>query len=150
LANLNPQQRYELRVCWAAIQPTNFWIDVFEANEIIKDQQLLDHVTRFSLGRTDTPTQQATKNKSQSGLLFLRLVAAADFFTTNKTSMRHPPPVDVDIILDPYLANIFPRSLLPTAGYIIILAICSWYISGAVWTLLGRPGGETKEKSHAD
>jgi hypothetical protein len=34
--------------------------------------------------------------------------------------MRHPQPVDVDIILDPYLANIFPASLLPTAIYIVL------------------------------
>jgi hypothetical protein len=47
----------------------------------------------------------------------------------NKTLMEHVPPVFVDIILDPYLFNVFPRSLAPTAAYIVLLAIGSWYLS---------------------
>ena len=46
-------------------------------------------------------------------MLFLRVRAAADFFTTNKELMSSPPPVDVDLILDPYVSNVFPRSLGP-------------------------------------
>jgi hypothetical protein len=48
------------------------------------------------------------------------------------------PPVLVDIILDPYLLNIFPKSLVPTAGYLIILAFGSWFLSGLIWRLLIR------------
>lgn len=47
--------------------------------------------------------------------------------------MANPPPVEVDIILDPYLLNIFPRSLVPTAVYIIIVAVCAWVVSQLVW-----------------
>lgn len=47
----------------------------------------------------------------------------------NKTLMEHVPPVFVDIILDPYVFNIFPKSLVPTAVYIVILAIGSMYLS---------------------
>ncbi len=47
----------------------------------------------------------------------------------NQTLMESVPPVYADIILDPYIFNIFPRSLVPTAGYIVILAIVSWYLS---------------------
>jgi len=47
----------------------------------------------------------------------------------NQTLMESVPAVYVDIILDPYIFNVFPGSLVPTAGYIVILAIVSWYLS---------------------
>ena len=47
----------------------------------------------------------------------------------NETLMKHVPPVSVDIILDPYVLNVFPRSLVPTAAYIIILAIGGWFLA---------------------
>ncbi|KAI9781663.1 MAG: hypothetical protein M1835_004259 [Candelina submexicana] len=56
----------------------------------------------------------------------------------NQTLMKNVPPVDVDIILDPYLLNIFPKSLVPTAGYIAILAIVSWFVSGWIWERLRK------------
>jgi len=43
--------------------------------------------------------------------------------------MNHVPLVFVDIILDPYIFNVFPRSLVSTAAYIVLLAIGSWYLS---------------------
>ena len=46
-----------------------------------------------------------------SSTLFLRVFAAADYFTTNKTLMEQVPPVYVDIILDPFIFNIFPYEL---------------------------------------
>jgi hypothetical protein len=52
--------------------------------------------------------------------------------------MSDVPPVLVDVILDPYLLNVFPISLVPTAGYLIILAIGSWFLSGLIWQLLIR------------
>jgi hypothetical protein len=61
--------------------------------------------------------------------------------------MRHPQPVDVDIILDPYLANIFPASLLPTAIYIVVLAILALYISRWVWHSLQL---QSSIKQHTD
>ena len=50
--------------------------------------------------------------------------------------MSDVPPVLVDVILDPYLLNIFPQSLLPTAGYLIILAVGGWFVSGFIWKIL--------------
>lgn len=64
-----------------------------------------------------------------SSMLFLHILAAADYFTMNQTLMEDVPPVFVDIIVDPYVFNIFPRSLIPTASYITILAVGSWFLS---------------------
>ena len=65
--------------------------------------------------------------------------------------MQNVPPVNVDIsepdfalsslhdglialtVLDPFLLNILPRSLLPTGVYLIILAVFAWYLSGFIW-----------------
>ena len=37
------------------------------------------------------------------------------------------------IVLDPFLFNILPGSLLPTAVYLTILAILAWLVSGYIW-----------------
>ena len=83
---------------------------------------------------------------SKGTVLFLHVQAVADYFTTNKTLMQHPEPVDVDIILDPYLANVLPASLLPTAGYIIVLAVVAWFVSNKIAALL-KP---EQNKQHTD
>lgn len=92
----------------------------------------------------------------RSTTLFLRISAAADYFTTNLTLMQNVPPVQVDIsenppghldsiladsnrpVLDPFLLNVFPRSLLPTAGYLALIAIGAWYLSNIIWQCLNR------------
>ncbi|TKA74872.1 hypothetical protein B0A55_05040 [Friedmanniomyces simplex] len=137
LRNLNPNQRYEVRVCWAAIQPTNFWLDVYNTSHAFDTPKLIQSLAAFSEAQPaiDLP-QDIGSGSSEESLLFLRVQAAADFFTTNKTLMSSPPAVDVDIILDPYLANAFPRSLLPTAIYIVALAIGAWILSGVIWKRL--------------
>lgn len=71
-------------------------------------------------------------------MLLLQIHSAADYYTMNKTMMDQVPPVLVDIILDPYLLNIFPRSLVPTAGFILALAIGSWFLSGFISSQLHR------------
>lgn len=68
-----------------------------------------------------------------ASVLFLQIYAAADYFTLNETLMSEVPPVLVDVILDPYIGNIFPKSLLPTALYIGILALLSWFLSDSIW-----------------
>jgi hypothetical protein len=65
----------------------------------------------------------------EASVLLLQILAAADYFTTNKTLMDEVPPVFVDIILDPYILNVLPRSLVPTVGYIVVVAIVSWFIA---------------------
>lgn len=43
--------------------------------------------------------------------------------------MKTPPPVLVDLVLDPYLYNVVPRSLVPTAGYLVIVGIVTWFVA---------------------
>jgi hypothetical protein len=41
-------------------------------------------------------------------------------------------------VLDPFLLNILPQSLVPTALYITVLAIGSFFLSGAIYSWLAN------------
>jgi hypothetical protein len=147
LRHLGPRQRHEVRVCWAATQPTNFRLDVFDIHQLLTNPDLFAAASKSAVELSDEwdPSAQDTVATA----VVLRIRAAADFFTTDKTRMQFPPPVDVDIILDPYHANLFPGSLLPTAGYIICLAIGSWVISGTIWSRLQSISNDSN-KEHTE
>ena len=106
---------------------------------------LIQSLAEFSDSKPSQPKGKDSADLTGT-ILFLHVQAAADYFTTNKTLMQFPPPVEVEIILDPYLANIVPASFLPTAIYILALAIGSWLLSGKIWDFL-KP---QERKEHAD
>jgi hypothetical protein len=140
LEDLTPGQRYEVRVCWFATQPTSFWLYTHTMQAAFEDPDLITAMTAFSYkrratispdglqeARSRTPARNTASTKTT--FLFLQIFAAADYFSLNKTLMENVPPVHVDVILDPYLMNIFPQSLLPTAGYILVVAVIGWFMS---------------------
>lgn len=65
-----------------------------------------------------------------STYIFLQVFAAADYFSLNQTLMDTVPPVAVDVLLDPYIFNAFPKSLLPTGLYLVLIAVGAWFLSG--------------------
>lgn len=64
--------------------------------------------------------------------------------------MEHPLPVDVDIILDPFILNVLPRSLGPTAIYISGVAAAAFFISGLIYRWIVATSQHVKEKKHTD
>lgn len=69
--------------------------------------------------------------------------------------MLNPPPVDVDIILDPFLLNVLPRSLVPTIGWIVVVAVAGWAVAKRVVAFLvgevvGSSEVEAGEESKKD
>ncbi|KAI5306984.1 hypothetical protein KEM56_005903 [Ascosphaera pollenicola] len=136
LSELTPGQRHE--------QPTEFWLDAFTFDEVHESLALNASIENFiasEQGQKQLDGKNAdvrSKVNSENGLatsssLFLRLIAAADYFTLNETLMQSPEPVHVDLILDPFLANIFPRSLVPVGIYLSIVAVIAWFVSNFVW-----------------
>ncbi|KAK5661010.1 hypothetical protein OQA88_12388 [Cercophora sp. LCS_1] len=139
LDNLQPSQRYEVRICWAATQPTSFRLDTHTFDTVFSTPNLITSLNDYSLTRQpSTPSEKTAsiKGERHASTLFLHILAAADYHTTNATLMKNPSPVLVDIILDPFLFNIIPRSLLPTIGVIIVVAITSYFIAQWVVTQL--------------
>ncbi|KAK0127747.1 hypothetical protein ONS96_007260 [Cadophora gregata f. sp. sojae] len=159
LDRLQEGQRYEVRICWAATQPTSFRLDTFDLPTVFETPELITSLAQYSETRQTEvmedlqPVESQVEKKSKahdevSSTLFLRVYAAADYYTTNKTLMVQVPPVYVDLILDPFIFNVFPRSLVPTAAYITLIAIGSWflakYISGWISALPNEQSSQKK------
>lgn len=72
------------------------------------------------------------KSPADSATLFLQVFAMADYYSLDQDLMDHVPPVAVDVILDPFVLNVLPRSLLPTVLYLVIIAVGAWFLSGWV------------------
>ena len=64
--------------------------------------------------------------------------------------MSEPPLVGADIILDPYLFNILPASLLPTVTVVTVTAIGAYLLSAALWSMLSQVAGDCYRKPHKD
>ncbi|KMU82893.1 hypothetical protein CIHG_00676 [Coccidioides immitis H538.4] len=129
LLNLNPGQRYEVRICWLATQPTSFHLRTFAVSDVLDFPSLSSSLIDYSavkLTEHSPPSRLSSASPSTSSLLLV-IDAAADYFTLNETLMDHVPPVVVDIILDPYLMNIFPKSLVPTALYVALATVVAWW-----------------------
>jgi hypothetical protein len=154
LSDLEADRRYEVRVCWPATSPTDFWLDTYAVTQVFDTPGLISSLANFSEnlsanGRQDVLKKQTTLGGAQS-ILFLRVQAAASYYSTNRSLMEHPPPVDVDIILDPFLLNVLPHSLVPVAIYITAVAVGAWFVSGYIYRWLLSFVEEASEKSHAD
>ncbi|KLJ06292.1 hypothetical protein EMPG_10276 [Blastomyces silverae] len=181
LDSLKPGQRYEVRVCYLATQPTSFTLTTYTVSEILDSSSLISSLTTFATSHLPTLLEQLDKdyrqnqqqhlaadehqpsnpfalppklgrsarrdasNRASTSALFLQVHAVADYFAADKGLMDNVPPVHVDVILDPYLFNLFPKSLLPTAVYIIILAGVAWAISSLVWTGFEGVAGLSKK-----
>ncbi|KFA61124.1 hypothetical protein S40285_02187 [Stachybotrys chlorohalonatus IBT 40285] len=140
LDQLTAGQRYELRVCWAAIEPTSFTLDVYELNSVWETPELMQSLAAYSYSvQPKEPVEgmvpgapepaDADHDEPKSSVLLLHVQAAADYFADDVVLMHSPPPVLVDLILDPFLFNIVPLSLIPTAGYLVLVAIVSWFVA---------------------
>lgn len=55
--------------------------------------------------------------------------------------MAHPLPVDVDLILDPFVGNVLPRSLVPTVGYVVVVAGVAYFVARVVVRFLNQVVG---------
>jgi hypothetical protein len=131
-------------------QPSDFWLDVYDIPHVLETPTLVRSLASFTehiVVSDNVQLQRNLRDSKTTSSLFLHVHAAASYFTTNKTLMDSPPPVLADLILDPYMLNIFPKSLLPTAGYIIALVVISWFASSAVLRVLCP---QPIQKSHID
>ncbi|KAL1843655.1 hypothetical protein VTJ49DRAFT_637 [Mycothermus thermophilus] len=137
LDGLTPGQRYEVRVCWPATQPTAFTLKTYTPSTVYSNPALLSSLQDYYSASRQPSTTTTPKHDSRSSTLLLQILASADFYTTNTTLMISPPPVDTDVILDPYLANVLPRSLAGTAVYLVVVGALAYLglARGARWVI---------------
>ncbi|KJZ71134.1 hypothetical protein HIM_09488 [Hirsutella minnesotensis 3608] len=139
LDHLTPGQRYEVRVCWAAIEPTSFVLDVHELDAVWQTPELIQSLAQYATARQSDDNSSARgpeahaapgqPKERQASILLLRVQAAADYFADDLNLMQNPPPVLVDIILDPFLYNVVPHSLALTASYVVLVSIVTWFLA---------------------
>ncbi|KAI0542066.1 hypothetical protein GGR58DRAFT_335124 [Xylaria digitata] len=154
LHNLTEGQRYEVRVCWAATQPTAFKLEVYDPETLFRAPDLTSELSEYaSTLQMNTNDHAAAvllpklESNTKDSVLLLRILSTADFYTADHTLMKNVPPVLVDIILDPFILNILPRSLLSTVTYIIVVAIVSWFVGEWISSWVCQVAGEpTKQK----
>ncbi|RSL71670.1 hypothetical protein CEP53_001422 [Fusarium sp. AF-6] len=149
LDSLNEGQRYEFRVCWAAIQPTGFVMDVYELDTVWDTPELMQSLADYAYSRQpSTDSQEDHEGERSASVLLLQIKASADYFTDDTALMRDPPPVLVDLILDPYLYNLIPRSLVPTIGFLVLVGLVAWFVARSVASKLQSiaVAGESREK----
>ncbi|KAI1428765.1 hypothetical protein F5Y12DRAFT_630850 [Xylaria sp. FL1777] len=153
LHNLTEGQRYEVRVCWAATQPTAFRLEAYELETVFSAPELASELSKYaSTPLSNMNTRVAISSQTlepgiKESILLLRITAAADFYTTNHTLMNNVPPIMVDIILDPFILNILPRSLLSTVMFTIVVAIVSWFVGKWISSWIRQiAAGPTKQK----
>jgi hypothetical protein len=134
-------------------QPTSFYMFTYELSEVFQSTDLLTSLAQNTPLMGSTPdifmsTAKQDESNRQQPILLLQIFAAANYYTTNHTLMEHVPPVVVDIILDPYVFNIFPSSLVPTAGYLIIITACSWHLAKIITRWLQMVARGQPKKDH--
>ncbi|CAO2648579.1 Nn.00g078460.m01.CDS01 [Neocucurbitaria sp. VM-36] len=155
LRGLHEGRRYEVRICWPATQPTDFWLDTYPLTQVFDTPGLISSLAQYSelLQDANPQVERYSQEAQQTALqsaLFLRVQAAAAFYSTNRTLMENPPPVHVDIILDPFVLNIFPQSLGPFALYVSAVAVGAWFLSGYIYRWLLSVATGTPSKPHTD
>lgn len=111
---------------------------------MFNDDELITQLGSYSEERQANPCEpqdglHGDGHGGPTSMLFLSIDAAADYHSSNKRLMTAPPDVKVDILLDPYMLGLFPRSLLPTAVYIVGVAVFAYYASGYIYAYIRGP-----------
>ena len=134
-------------------EPTRFALDVYNLDTVWEAPDLISSLAEYSASRQQHEQEESKRAPSvhippddneagerTSSVLLLHVHAAADYFTTNKELMESPPPVLVDLILDPYLYNAVPHSLLLTVFYLVMVSIASFFVASHVVKLYSAIG----------
>jgi len=91
----------------------------------------------------------SSRQQVDTTFVFLQILAAADYFSLDDSLMEHVPAVMADVILDPYLFNIFPQSLVPTTAYLVLVAGFAWFFSGRISSFILALAGHDQAPGRA-
>lgn len=111
---------------------------MFELPVVWDTPELISSLAKYASSRIanreadSSSASYAMPMEQETSLFFLRILAAADYYTDNATLMAKVEHVRADLILDPFLLNALPRSLLPTVFYIKGVSIMAWLLSRVI------------------
>lgn len=79
--------------------PTDFWLDTYPIAQVFDTPELISSLARYSEKRQKLQLKDTSLlvGDSLTPTLFLRIQAAASYYSTNRTLMDYPPAVDADI-----------------------------------------------------
>lgn len=125
-------------------------MDVYELDTVWDTPELMQSLADYAYSRQSSTDSQGAREEGEriASVLLLQIKASADYFTDDAALMRDPPPVLVDLILDPYLYNLIPRSLVPTIGFLALVGLVAWFVARSVASKLQSiaVAGESREK----
>lgn len=125
-------------------------MDVYELDTVWDTPELMQSLADYAYSRQSSTDSQEDREEGErsASVLLLQIKASADYFTDDAALMRDPPPVLVDLILDPYLYNLIPRSLVPTIGFLVLVGLVAWFVARSVASKLQliAVAGESREK----
>ena len=58
-------------------------------------------------------------------------------------------PAD-SLVLDPFVLNIIPQSLLPTIAYLVIIGILGYFAASAIWKWIQMTNQQASSKPHSE
>ncbi|KAF4493881.1 hypothetical protein FAGAP_9984 [Fusarium agapanthi] len=138
LDKLNQGQREGKLIRLRRQQPTVFDLAVYELDTVWQTPELIQSLANYSFSRQDQEAMLAKESTQTEGrereasVLLLQIKSSADYFTKDAALMKDPSPVHVDLILDPYLYGIVPRSLVPAACYLVLVGAVAWFVSRSI------------------
>ncbi|KAL5596528.1 hypothetical protein BROUX41_006753 [Berkeleyomyces rouxiae] len=134
LDELTAGQRYEVRVCWAATDPTDFTLDAYDLTTVFETPALITSLATYANNQPSTavlaPPSAAERTAS---VILLRIAAAASYVSSQPQPQSAAPAVSVDVILDPFVAyGLLPRSLVPAVAYVLAGVPVAWLLARAL------------------
>lgn len=125
-------------------------MDVYELDTVWGTPELMQSLADYAYSRQSSTDSHGDREEGErsASVLLLQIKASADYFTDDAALMRDPPPVLVDLILDPYLYSLIPHSLVPTIGFLVVVGLVAWFVARSVASKLQSiaVAGESREK----
>ncbi|PWW72681.1 hypothetical protein C7212DRAFT_226101, partial [Tuber magnatum] len=113
-------------------------LNIYTASQLLDKPPLLANMTAYSSRQLSlSPINElSVPSTAPRSVLYLVIQAKADYYTHEKHRMETPDPVEVEIILDPFILNVLPESLLPIVITIVLIALSAFWASGRVYNAL--------------
>ncbi|KAF8423643.1 hypothetical protein EV426DRAFT_574480 [Tirmania nivea] len=127
LEKVIPGKRYEVRIVWAATEPAEFELGVFTAVEAVEAGMgagAEGSVIRGGEEGGKDGEKEGGLKSSQGTVMYLRVLAKKDRY--------NPDPVAVELVLDPFIWNILPESLLHIGAIVVLVAGAAWWAGAMV------------------